>query len=152
MEQELGFYKLDTKFDEFWKFSGYEPQVFANKLFLSSILFSCKRNVLEKVNMYFLLQYHHLPWILTSTFIFVQDGDDQYIDEDQSPYIGKARFKPNSMANEGILPSKAQIVNFIRWVKRKDDKADEINKTIMHDLEEALNVDFKEMQIAIDQG
>eukprot|EP00795_Rhopilema_esculentum_P010644 gene10644-19386_t len=103
LEQELAFYKLDTKFDEFWKFSGYEGE---------------------------------------------QD-EGEYIDEDQSAYIGKARFKPNSMAKEKILPSKAQMINLIKIVRRKDGDANEINQKIVRDLEEALNVDLEEKQNAI---
>ena len=56
------------------------------------------------------------------------------------------------MANERILPSKTQMINFIKLVRRKDEKMNEINKTILHDLEEALNIDLEEKQAAILQG
>ena len=85
-------------------------------------------------------------------FCWYQDDDDQYIDEDQSAYIGKARFKPNSRAGERILPSKAQMINFIKLIRQKDKKTEEINNQIVQDLEEALNIDFEEKQAAIFQG
>lgn len=81
-----------------------------------------------------------------------QEDEDQYIDEDQSAYIGKARFKPNSVAKEKILPSKAQMINLIKLVKRKDDTAEGISRTIIGDLEEALNFDLTEKQASIAQG
>ena len=84
--------------------------------------------------------------------IIYKEEDDEYIDEDQSAYIGKARFKPNAKATERILPSKAQMINFIKFVKRKDENSDEINKTIIEDLEEALNIDLKEKQNEIAKG
>ena len=82
----------------------------------------------------------------------MQQDEDQYIDEDHSAYIGKARFKPNSMAKEKILPSKAQMINLIKIVRRKDGDANEINQKIVRDLEEALNVDLEEKQNAIAEG
>ena len=85
-------------------------------------------------------------------FCWYQDDDDQYIDEDQSAYVGKARFKPNSRAGERILPSKAQMINFFKLIRQKDEKTKEINNHIVHDLEEALNVDLEEKQAAIFQG
>lgn len=89
--------------------------------------------------------------IKTQLFM-IQDEEDQYIDEDQSAYIGKARFKPNSLAKERALPSKAQVVNLIKLVKRKDEGTNEINRKIIEDLEEALNVDLQEKQFAVAQG
>eukprot|EP00794_Sanderia_malayensis_P015979 gene15979-17589_t len=106
LEQELAFYKLDAKFDELWKFPGYERE----------------------------------------------DDEDEYIDEDQSAYIGKARFKANSLAKERIIPSKAQIINLIKLTKQENEESKQVNEQIINDLEEALNIDIQGKQSEIQQA
>ena len=56
------------------------------------------------------------------------------------------------MARERVLPSKAQMINLIKIIKRNDEKSNAINEAIIRDLQEALNFDLEEKRNAILEG
>ena len=85
----------------------------------------------------------------TSFLVGAQFGDDE---DDESPYIGKAGFKPNRFTRDSFHASHSQTASVTPVGTRRSDRYDAQNKDIEHELHETLRVDLEEKEQAIRDG
>lgn len=78
-----------------------------------------------------------------------QFGDGE---EDESPYIGKARFKPNKFAKKSNIVGGEQHAQMMTMGSRPSDKYDEQNKQVQQELHDSLILDLQDKERAIQQG
>ncbi|KAJ7378122.1 hypothetical protein OS493_024787 [Desmophyllum pertusum] len=79
----------------------------------------------------------------------VEFGDGE---EDESPYIGKARFKPNKFSRKSNIVGGEQHAQMTTLGSRPSDKYDEQNKQAQQEIHDALILDLQDKERAIQQA
>lgn len=77
----------------------------------------------------------------------LQDGE-----EDESPYIGKARFKPNKFTRKSNIDGGGQHAEVITMGSRPSERYREQNKQVQQELHDSLIFDLRDKERAIQQG
>lgn len=77
----------------------------------------------------------------------LQDGE-----EDESPYIGKARFKPNKFTRKSNIAGGEQHAEVITMGSRPSERYREQNKQVQEELHDSLIFDLRNKERAIQQG
>lgn len=77
----------------------------------------------------------------------LQDGE-----EDESPYIGKARFKPNKFTRKSNIAGGGQHAEVITMGSRPSERYHEQNKQAQQELHDSLIFDLHDKERAIQQG
>lgn len=138
MEQELAFYKLDAKFEHL----GMLPLPEGVEVWQARKVLWPKRCLC--------LQSFSKVTVSDSFLNFpLKFGDGE---EDESPYIGKARFKPNKFARKTDIMSGEQHAQMTTLHSRPSDKYDDQNKQVQQEIHDALVQDLEDKERAIKQG
>lgn len=77
----------------------------------------------------------------------LEDGE-----EDESPYIGKARFKPNKFTRKSNIAGGEQHAEVITIGSRPSERYHEQNKQVQQELHDSLIFDLRDKERAIQQG
>lgn len=77
----------------------------------------------------------------------LQDGE-----EDETPYIGKARFKPNKFTRKSNIDGGEQRAEVITMGSRPSERYREQNKQVQQELHDSLIFDLRDKERAIQQG
>lgn len=77
----------------------------------------------------------------------LEDGE-----EDESPYIGKARFKPNKFTRKSNIAGGEQHAEVISIGSRPSERYHEQNKQVQQELHDSLIFDLRDKERAIQQG